>query len=73
MAKPSRRKSAVEPFSRPEWPPIQDPDRIDITGKRRDGGVDLVIVASQPIDDFYRAIACRPKRSYIVSTWRCGP
>jgi hypothetical protein len=26
-------------------------DRVDVTGKRRDGGVDLFIVASQPIDD----------------------
>jgi hypothetical protein len=45
-----RRKSAEESFPRPEWPPIQSLDSIDITGNRHDGGVDLVIVASQPID-----------------------
>lgn len=38
-------------FPKPEWPPIQDLESIDITGKRKDGGVDLVIVASQPLDD----------------------
>jgi hypothetical protein len=45
-----RRKPAEEPFPRPEWPPIQSLESIDITGERHDGGVDLVIVASQPID-----------------------
>jgi hypothetical protein len=38
-------------FPKPNWPPIQDLENVDITGKRRDGGVDLVIVASQPLDD----------------------
>ena len=38
-------------FPKPNWPPIQDFENVDITGKRRDGGVDLVIVASQPLDD----------------------
>src|SRR5262245_33873334 len=51
MGNPFHRKSADKPFPKPEWPPIQELDNIDITGKRRDGGVDLVIVASQPIDD----------------------
>jgi hypothetical protein len=51
MWNPFRRKPAEEPFPKPEWPPIQELDSIDLTGKRRDGGVDLVIVASQPIDD----------------------
>jgi hypothetical protein len=46
-----RRKPAEEPFPTPKWPPIQSPDSIDITGKRHDGGLDLGIVASQPIDD----------------------
>lgn len=50
MWNPFRRKPAEEPFPKPEWPPIQDLDNVAITGKRRDGGVDLVIVASQPID-----------------------
>ena len=30
---------------------IQNPDSIDLAGKRRDGGVDLVIVASERLDD----------------------
>ena len=51
MSKPLARKSAEKPFPKPEWPPIQELDSIDLTGKRRDGGVDLIIVASQPIDD----------------------
>jgi hypothetical protein len=51
MWNPFRRKSAKEPIPKPQWPPIQDPDNIDITGKRHDGGLDLIIVASQPIDD----------------------
>jgi hypothetical protein len=51
MWNPFRRKPAEAPFPKPEWPPIQELDSIDITGKRSDGGVDLVIIASQPIDD----------------------
>jgi hypothetical protein len=51
MWNPFRRKSADTSFPNPEWPPIQEPDSIDLAGKRQDGGVDLVIVASQPIDD----------------------
>jgi hypothetical protein len=39
------------PFPKPEWPPIQDPESVDLAGKRKDGGVDLLIVASQPLDD----------------------
>lgn len=39
-------------FPRPEWPPIQNLDSIDAVMKRADnGGVDLLLVASQPIDD----------------------
>jgi hypothetical protein len=51
MWNPFRRKQAEKPFPEPEWPPIQELDSIDITGKRLDGGVDLVIVGSQPIDN----------------------
>ena len=51
MWSPFCRKPTEEPFPTPEWPPIQELDSIDITGKRPDGGVDLAIVASQPIDD----------------------
>jgi hypothetical protein len=38
-------------FPKPKWPPIQNADSIDMIGKRNDGGLDLVIVASQPIDE----------------------
>jgi hypothetical protein len=31
-------------------PPIQNLDTVDIAGRRRDGGVDLLIVASGPLD-----------------------
>jgi hypothetical protein len=41
-----RRKPAEEPYPKPQWPPIQETDNIDITGKRHDGGVDLIIVTS---------------------------
>jgi hypothetical protein len=51
MWNPFSQKPAEEPFPKPKWPPIQELDSIDITGKRRDGGVDLVIIASQPLDD----------------------
>jgi len=40
-----------KPFPKPKWPPIQDLESVDIVAKRKDGGVDLVIVASQPLDD----------------------
>jgi hypothetical protein len=32
-------------------PPIQNLDSFDIVGKRGDGGIDLVIVCSGPVDD----------------------
>jgi len=38
-------------FPKPEWPPIQELDSIDLVGKRDDGGLDLVICVSQPLDD----------------------
>jgi hypothetical protein len=31
-------------------PPIQNIDSIDLTGKRRDGGIDLFIVSSSHLD-----------------------
>ena len=51
MWNPFRRKPVGEPFPKSAWPPIQNLDSLDIIGKRTDGGVDLVITASQPIDD----------------------
>jgi hypothetical protein len=32
-------------------PPIQNLDAIDVLGKRVDGGVDLAITCSGPLDD----------------------
>jgi hypothetical protein len=40
-----------EVFPKAKWPPIQKLDEIDIIGKRIDGGVDLIITVSQPLDD----------------------
>jgi|SRR5688572_14512035 len=38
------------PFKRRRHDPIQNIDNLDIVGKRKDGGVDLVIVASSKLD-----------------------
>jgi Domain of unknown function (DUF3806) len=51
MRNPFRRKPDAAALPEPEWPPIQELDSIDFIGKRPDGGVDLIITASQPIDD----------------------
>jgi hypothetical protein len=48
---PFDRRATTQPFPKPQWPPIQELDRLDIIGKRQDGGLDLAIVASQPLDD----------------------
>ncbi|MDX1946652.1 MAG: DUF6572 domain-containing protein [Pirellulaceae bacterium] len=50
MWNPFRAKPAEVSFPTPEWPPIQALDSIDVLGNRHDGGVDLFIIASQPID-----------------------
>jgi len=50
MWNPFRRRRPEAAFPKPKWPPIQNLDSIDIFGKRRDGGLDLCIVASQPLD-----------------------
>lgn len=49
-------------------PPIQNLDRIDVVGKRNDGGVDLVIVASAPLDGSPTTLAHleRKIRNYIT-------
>jgi hypothetical protein len=51
MWNPFRRRSAEVEFPAPKWPPIQQLDSIDILGQRQDGGLDLAVVCSQPIDD----------------------
>jgi hypothetical protein len=51
MEDQARQQSDETPFPKPQWPPIQNLDSIDLAGVRRDGGVDLIIVASQPLDD----------------------
>jgi hypothetical protein len=69
MWNPFRRQHARSPFPKPKWPPIQSLDSIDVIGKRNDGGVDLVIVASQPIDDSSETLeAVRRKiRNYLLA------
>lgn len=37
-------------FPIPEWAPIQDLESVDLTGTRKDGGIDLIVVVSQPLD-----------------------
>ena len=53
-----RRQNPDTPFPKPKWPPIQNLDSVDITALRNDGGVDLVIVASQPLDDSPHTLHC---------------
>ena len=54
-------------FPRPEWPPIQDLESVDLIGKRKDGGVDLTIVASQPLDGSADTLAAiRQKIAYYL-------
>jgi hypothetical protein len=52
---------------KPEWPPIQNVESIDVIGHKDDGGVDLIIVASQPLGDSPRTLrVLREKvRSYL--------
>ncbi|MBY0461182.1 MAG: hypothetical protein K2V38_27990 [Gemmataceae bacterium] len=61
---------AVDPapdFPKPEWPPIQDLESVDITGKRKDGGVDLLIAVSQPLDGSADTLAAiRGKIGYYL-------
>jgi hypothetical protein len=38
------------PFKGPREDPIQNIDNVDIVGKRKDGGVDLVIVTSSKLE-----------------------
>lgn len=51
MLNPFGKKPAASGFPKPKWPPIQAFDEIDFWGKKTDGGADLIIVASQPLDD----------------------
>jgi hypothetical protein len=54
-------------FPKPQWPPIQDLESVDITGVREDGGVDLVIVVSQPLDGSAETLAAiRQKVGYYL-------
>lgn len=49
-------------------PPIQNLDKLDIVGERNDGGVDLVIVVSGPLDGSSSTLALleRKIRNYIA-------
>jgi hypothetical protein len=54
-------------FPKPQWPPIQDLECVDMTGKRKDGGVDLVIAVSQPLDGSADTLAAiRRKVGYYL-------
>ena len=54
-------------FPKPQWPPIQELESVDLTGKRRDGGVDLLIVVSQPLDGSADTLAAiRQKVGYYL-------
>lgn len=57
----------VPDFPKPQWPPIQELESVDLTGKRRDGGVDLLIVVSQPLDGSADTLAAiRQKVAYYL-------
>lgn len=57
----------VPDFQKPNWPPIQDLDSVDITGKRKDGGIDLFIAVSQPLDGSADTLAAiRQKIGYYL-------
>ncbi len=61
------RSDPAPDFPKPQWPPIQDPGSVDVTGKRRDGGVDLIIVVSQPLDGSADTLeAIRAKVAYYL-------
>lgn len=62
-----RSKPVAEPFPKPAWPPIQNLESLDIIGKRKGGGVDLVITASQPLDDSLETLDSirRKVRTYL--------
>jgi hypothetical protein len=54
-------------FPKPKWPPIQDLESVDIVAKRKDGGVDLIIIASQPLDDSANTLdSIRDKVAYYL-------
>lgn len=64
------RKETTDPsFPQPKWPPIQELDSVDLTGLRHDGGVDLVILASQPLDDSPAVVDSirRKVRTYLAT------
>ena len=52
-----RKTPRAEPFPKPAWPPIQQLDRIDLAAPRADGGLDLFLVASQPLDGSTETLA----------------
>jgi hypothetical protein len=54
-------------FPKPRWPPIQDLESVDIAGQRKDGGVDLAIIASQPLDDSADTLQQHPPQSRALS------
>lgn len=55
-------------FPKPKWPPIQQLESVDIIAKRKDGGVGLIIIASQSLDDARKLWTASATRSRIIST-----
>jgi hypothetical protein len=53
----------------PNWSsPVGDPDQLDLVAARHDGGVDLILVASRPLDNGpqTRGVVCRKLRNYCL-------
>jgi hypothetical protein len=50
-------------------PPIQNLDAFDIVGERKDGGVDLVVSCSGPLDSSSTTLGLieRKVRAYLVT------
>jgi len=62
--------SAFPDFPIPEWPPIQNVESVDVIGKKPDGGVEMYICASQPIDDSPETLeTIRQKVAYYLDVF----
>jgi drug/metabolite transporter superfamily protein YnfA len=51
-------------------PPIQNLDALDIVGERKDGGVDLIVSCSGPLDSSTATLSLieRKVRAYLVTS-----
>ncbi len=79
MRNPFRRKAAGDPFPKPKWPPIQELDSIDITGRAWTvanpalGGEErwpLFMSSSRPVASTpsRRCVASSPRRTPTMAT-----